>query len=382
MASLLRAMTLGLAAMLLSACSLWDSSEELEPNPLVDFEAEKQVEVLWSASVGDGPGEKYHQIVPAVVGEQLFAVDHDGLVAAFNRLDGERLWQQELDVRVIGGLAAGYGRLALTTEDGRVMVLDADSGELRWQAKLSSEVVAVPQFNRELLVVQMINGKVVALDIEDGSHRWTYDAQIPNLTLRGTSAPIVAANITFAGFANGKLAAIDNASGGEVWARRVALAHGRTELERVIDLDGRPVLVDNLLYVPSYQGRLVAINPFNSQIVWAQDVSSYRDLAEGFGNIYVAEQDDALQAFDRRTSASVWRQPALARRMISAPATVGNELLVGDSLGYLHVLSQVDGRFVARHKVDGSGLSAPPLVVDDIIYLLSDGGRLQALTLK
>ena len=370
------------ASLMISACSWFGGEEEVEPNPLVEFEAEKQFEKLWSVSVGSGIDDPYLKLSPVVDGDRIYASDESGHVFAFDRNSGERLWDTELEVNVSGGVGAGYGVVAVASVDGFVVVLDSDTGEERWRSSVSSEVVSAPQMNDSLVVVQAINGKATAFDSFTGEHRWTYDAQIPNLTLRGTSAPLVTANVTFAGFANGKLVALDNNTGNEVWTRRVAAAKGRSELERMVDIDGRALLRDQTLYVPSYQGRLVAINPYNSQIIWAQDMSTYQGLAEGYGNIYVSDTDDAVQAIDRDSSASVWRQPALSNRSIGAPVTTVTDVLVADGLGYLHAMSQLDGHFVARYKIGSSGVSGDMLVVDDIIYLLSKGGQLEALTLN
>ena len=219
------------------------------------------------------------------------------------------------------------------------------------------------------------------MDLNTGERRWTYDSQIPRLTLRGTSAPIVAANITIAGFASGKLVAVRNDTGVEVWERLVAAPEGKTELERMVDIDGRPLYVDGVIYIVSYQGRLVAINAKDAQILWSQAASSYRSLASGFGNIYVSETTGFIQAFDQRSSASVWSQTALEYRQATSPVVLGNTVVVGDYEGYLHFMSQVDGHFVSRHKVDSSGLGGDMRVIDDTLYVLTNGGRLAALKL-
>ena len=383
MKSLCRLAAVSIASLIIAGCGFWgDDGEEVEPNPLVSFEAEKTVSVLWSASVGSGLGNKYHQFRPAIDGEHIFASDKDGSVYAFDVKTGKKVWEVELETTIVGGVGAGVGRVAVANEEGEVVVLSAEDGAELWRANVNSEVTSAAQFNEELAVFQLINGKVIAFDIVTGVQRWLYYSQIPRLTLRGTSSPIVASDVTFAGFASGKLVAIDNAKGAAIWESRVALPQGRSELERMVDIDGRPLLVDRMIYVSSYQGRLVAINPFRAQVVWAQDVSSYHSLAEGFGNIYVSESNDAVQAFDRASSASVWRQAELENRGITAPATIGSDVVVADYEGYLHVMSQTDGHFVARHKVDSSGVYGDMLVKDDVLYVLTNSGRLAALSIQ
>jgi len=383
MKSLYRIATVGLFSAIIAGCGFWgDDAEEVKPNPLVSFDAEKKVSVLWSASVGSGPGSNYHQFKPAIDGENIFASDKDGSVYGFNRESGKKLWQVELEIPIVGGVGAGSGYVAVASEEGDVIVLSSEDGSEKWRANVNSEVTSAGQFNQELAVFQLINGKVVAFDLITGEKRWVYDSQVPRLTLRGTSSPIVASDVTFAGFASGKMVAIDNVKGSAIWENRVALPKGRSELVRMVDIDGRPLLVDRMLYVTSYQGRLVAINPFRAQVVWAQDVSSYHSLAEGFGNIYVSESNDAVQAFDRGSSASVWRQSELENRAISAPVTIDSEVAVADYEGYIHFMSQTDGHFVARYKLDSSGVYGDMVVKDDVLYVLSNSGRLAALSIQ
>jgi outer membrane protein assembly factor BamB len=383
MKSINRLAVIGLTSLIMTGCGFFgDDGEEVKPNPLVSFEQEKKVSVLWSSSVGSGPGSKYHQFQPAIDGDKIFASDRDGSVFGFSRENGDKLWQTELEISIVGGVGAGFGRVAVAGEEGEIIVLSSDDGSELWRAEVNSEVTSPGQFNQDLAVFQLINGKVVAFDMVSGEQRWIYDAQVPRLTLRGTSAPIVASDVTFAGFASGKLVAIDNVKGAAIWENRVALPKGRSELERMVDIDGRPLLVDRTLYVTSYQGRLVAINPFRAQIVWAQDVSSYHSLAHGFGNVYVSESSDAVQAFDRGSSASVWRQTELENRGITAPVAIGNDVAVADYEGYIHFMSQTDGHFVSRYKLDSSGVYGDMIVKDDVLYVLSNSGRLAALGIQ
>ncbi|WP_240776178.1 outer membrane protein assembly factor BamB [Nitrincola alkalilacustris] len=378
----LRGLLLICCAALISACGFWGGVEEVKPNPLVDFTAENSVSVVWSSSIGSGPGRKYHQMRPAIDGNRIFAADSKGLVVALDRSNGQRHWSVNLKDTLMGGVGAGYGKVFVTTESGLLVALDASDGTEVWRRQLASEVTSPAQANPDIVVAQLVSGRLTALDLRTGEHRWTYDAQIPSLTLRGTSSPLVTSDVTFAGFANGRFLALQNDNGSVLWDQRISLTEGRSELERIVDVDGRAILLDNLLYVVGYQGRLVAINPFNAQVIWALDMSSYRSLASGFGNLYVAEANDFVQAVDAGSSASVWRQTNLENRQLTSPGVLGRTVVVGDYEGYLHFMSQTDGRFMARYRVDSSGLRGDMLVVDDTLYVLSNAGRLMALRLN
>lgn len=367
----------------LSGCGMFSSETPVDaPSPLVEFEAEQSLVELWSVDVGGDLGELYHQFRPSISDGRIFATSAEGDLVAADVDSGEVIWRQELDTDVIGGVGAGNGLVLFSTLEGEVIALSADDGSERWRFQAGSEVTAQPQMNAELVVIQQLDGKLIALDVDTGEKRWSYDSQIPRLSLRGTSAPIVAADLTLAAFANGKMVAVDNANGRQVWEQRISLAEGRSELERIVDIDAQPLVYNRLVYTASYQGRLAAISPGNGQIVWARDLSSYRGLAGGFGNIYAVTDNSSVQAFDARSNASVWQQDDLLHRGLTSPVALGNSILVGDSEGYLHALSQVDGHLTARYRVDSSGLQGDLLARDDVLYALSNDGRLVALKLQ
>lgn len=366
----------------LSGCGMFSSEETVEPSPLVSFEAEQELQQLWTLSTGGGLGSKFHQLVPSIDGQQIFAVNAEGELVAADLVSGRVNWRIDLETPIGGGVGAGNGIVVLATEAGVVIAFDATDGTERWRFQATSEVVAQPQMNAELVVVQQLDGKITALDVNTGDRRWSYDSQIPRLSLRGTSAPVVAADLTLAGFANGKLIAVENESGRPLWEQRIALAEGRSELERIVDIDGKPLVYNRVVYVGSYQGRLVALNPGNGQVVWSQELSTYRGLAGGFGNVYAISAKDEVLAFDARNSASVWRQDGLQNRRLTTPVVVGNSVIAADAEGYLHVMSQVDGHFTARHRVSSSGVQSDLLVRDDVLYVLSNDGRLTALKFK
>lgn len=367
---------------MIAGCGFWGGSDEIQPAELVDFIPENNVSVKWSASVGSGPGHYFHQMVPSIDGERIFAAAAEGVVSAFDRNTGTRVWTINLREQIVGGVGAGFGQVMLTTRSGEVVSLNANDGKELWRHQLSSEVTAQPQINRELVVLQQINGRVTALNRMTGEHKWSFDAQVPALTLRGSGIPLVAADVTFAGLANGRIVALDNVDGQMIWDQRVSLNEGRSDLERIVDINSRPTIVNNILYVVGYQGRLLAINPFNSQALWAQNVSSYRGLASGFGNIYVVDAQGHVHAYDAGSGASVWTQTNMTNRRLTSPAALGTSIVVGDHDGYLHFLSQVNGQFVARHRIDSSGLQGDLLVRDNTLYVLSNAGRLVALTLN
>lgn len=367
-----------------------------EPAKLVDFEPEAVINRLWRAKVGEGLGRKYVRLTPVVVADRVFAADGYGHVVAVERFTGKRLWATRIgkpdksgfrfwDRRdpsfVSGGVGVGEGRVLLGTTRGEVIALDVGDGAELWRVQVSSEVLAPPVAWEDVVITQTTDDRLIALEAADGTQRWAYDSQVPLLTLRGTATPLVEGGLVFAGFGDGNVTAVDAASGAPVWNHRVMLPQGRTELDRMVDVDGTPLLAGGLLYAASFQGKLKALQPNDGAMVWELPASTHLDLAEGYGHIYLIDENDSVHAIGQRDAALVWRQDALKNRGLGSPLAFGNYVLVGDAEGYLHVLAQSDGRFVARRKL-GDGLRKPFVEVDDVVYALSNDGRLLALEIK
>ncbi|WP_207063755.1 outer membrane protein assembly factor BamB [Motiliproteus sp. SC1-56] len=381
MGSRLRLLALA-AALLLSGCGSWGGDGEIEPSPLVDFEPQAEFQTLWSVRIDQGLGEKYHQYQPALLGNRIYVANYEGTLTAFNQDNGERLWERELGLPVSGGVGVGDGKIALTTYDGEVRVFRALDGAELWQARLSSEALVPVQINQDIALVQTIDGRLTAFDAQSGGRRWQYSAQIPSLTLRGTSTPLLTDDTSYAGFANGKVIALNNATGEPLWESRVAIPQGKTELERIVDVDGPLMLDKGVLYVTSYQGRLAALSVRDGRQLWAAEASSYQGVGLGDEQLFLSTAQDHVQAYGRRGYGPLWEQEGLYFRQLSSPSILDGAVVVADFEGYVHALAAEDGDFLARTRVDADGVRGPLLVANDRLYVLGNGGRLSALTLK
>ncbi len=370
-----------LLAGLLAACSSNDSVE-LEPAELLDIANERDVNRVWSEDVGVGTGEHFSMQALSILNDTIFASDAEGRVTALNRESGDELWEVALDQPVSGGTGVAGDLVLVGTLNGEVFALDSASGEVRWQVGVGGEVLAPPQGNGSVVVVQTLSGRIYGLNAADGSERWLYDNTTPALTLRGTATPAVLGGSVFVGFASGKILALDINEGVLQWEQRVAVAKGRSELERVIDIDGSPLLIGETLYSASYQGRLVAINRGNGRGMWAKDESTYNNLASGMGYVYVSNAGGSVKAYNASNGELVWENDQLLRRQLSAPQTFGSFVAVADFAGYVHIMNQTDGEIVARRKVDGSGVRSPMLGRGDTLYVHGNSGELEALSVE
>ncbi len=365
----------------LAACGIFSRDQSEQPRELTDFDAERSLERVWSVNVGNGQGRNYHRLTPAIDGNYIYAAANNGVVTAVDKSNGQQRWQVRTRQSITGGVGARQGMVLLGTRDAHIIALSQENGEELWRTRVSSEVLSAPQTDGRVVVAQTVDGKLVALDPGNGEQRWIYETTVPPLTLRGSSDPLITGNLVIAGFANGLIAALDINNGFLQWEERVAIPQGRYDLERVIDIDGNLLLSGGIVYAASFQGNVMGLDAQSGRIVWGKPASSYNGLAAGLGNLYYVNDESHVRAVSNTSDAIVWENDALRLRKVGAPRAFGNFIAVGDFEGYLHVLSQVNGRFIARTRVDRSGIRAPLLSEGSVIYAFTNDGRLTALRL-
>ncbi len=365
----------------LSACSIFSDDESEQPAELQRFDQQITLRQLWSTSVGDGQGRHYNRLVPAIDGQMIYVASADGTVMALDKASGAVRWRQRTGQAITGGVGAAAGQVVFGTRDAQIFALSQADGSQLWSSTVSSEVLAAPQTDGRVVAVQTVDGRLTALNANDGSQRWVYDSTVPALSLRGTSKPLISGNTVVAGFASGIVAAIDATNGLLIWEERVAVPQGRYDIDRIIDIDGDPVLSGQTVFVASYQGNLMGLDLATGRIVWGMAGSSYNSLALGLGNIYWVNNFSHVIAIQNNTERVVWENQDFRLRRINSPVTINNYVAVADFEGYLHLLSQIDGRIVSRTRIDRAGVRANILSEGDTLYVYGNGGRLMALRL-
>jgi outer membrane protein assembly factor BamB len=373
------AMVLSLAAC--STVSGWfesDDDDATAPAELVDIDETVDIKKLWSVGVGDGQGDGFYRLRPVISGDIIYAASADGEVVAVDRKRGKTLWKVDIDTPLSGGVGVYEDALLLGSSEGYALKLDANTGARIWSTALRGEILSAPQSNGKVVVVQTYDGKLQGLDFDSGALIWTYDSNVPVLTVRGTSTPIMRNDRVYAGFANGRVLAFNAQTGSVLWEVRVAISQGRSEIERIVDVDGSMDFAGNELYAASYQGSVVAIDVDSGRKLWKQSASSFAGVSQGFSNVYVAEEDGTLTAYMRNGQGVRWAQGALAYRELSRPTPVGRYVAVSDVEGYVHLLSQTDGQFVGRERADSDGVRADMLSDGSVLYVFGNSGDLIA----
>ncbi len=372
-----------LFTVLLSACA--SKGNAPEPAALVEFSPVITPKVIWSKNTGKGTDKQYLKLSPVIADDTVYTVDVKGRVVASNMHTGKRQWQRKTKTPVTGGLSLSKDNnsLLLGTRSGEVIRLAAnttDKGSEIWRSRVSSEVLAIPQEAGGSVFAHAIDGTVTALDAESGAQLWQYQRSTPPLILRGGSAPIAFDNRVIVGFANGRVVALDLMSGQPIWEREAAVPEGVSELERMVDIDADPLIEGDVLFIVTYQGRILALDKFSGQTVWQHDMSSYTGMSLYESQLFVTDFLSHVWAFDRENGIVLWDQSELLARQITRPVVMGDTVVVGDFEGYLHWLSATDGHFLARTQIDKSAINTL-LVHNDVLYVYTEKGTLSAVQL-
>ncbi len=377
-----------LLALSLSGCAAVEKlsgKERIEDEPpakLGDVEQSVKIIQKWSYKAGSGAPPRSIQLVPALDRGLMFTAATDGTVSAVAPDTGKAKWRTRLDHQISGAVGAGDDIVLVGTSEGEVVALDSFTGDASWTRQLSSEILAPPAAGLGVSVVRTIDGHVYGLSSENGQQQWVFHRQVPPLTLRGNSAPLVIRGAVIAGFANGKIVAADLSDGTILWDISVAEASGRNEVERMIDIDATPVIVGSVLYVSAFQGAVTALALGSRRVLWSREISSHVHVSADDENIYVSSDAGLVSALDRLTGETIWEQPELLRRRLSGPTALGNYILVSDYEGYIHALRKTDGKIVGRRKLGGGGFAGLPVVYQNTIYSMNKQGSLIAVTVS
>ena len=385
---LFRLLTTSVLLLLISGCSTfqeWFGSEEEDTTAPVELEridTKVKLKKQWSSKIGDGQGDGFYKITPTLVDGVLYVASSDGEVAAISAADGDRLWRVELERPLSGGVGYHDRSLYLGGADGSVLQLSADDGVVEWEAAVSGEVLAAPAVSDDWVIVQTYDGKLLGFQSGADEPTWTFTSEVPVLTLRGTSTPILVGGNAIAGFGDGKVIAVDVNSGNVSWESRIGVPQGSSEIDRIVDIDGAMTQQGIELFVASYQGRVAALDNRTGRKLWQQNVSSVTGTHVGFGNVYVADVDGTLSAFLRTGQGVRWQNIELGYRQLSRPTPVSSYVATVDFDGYLHLLSQVDGQIVGRTKIGGDAARADMIADSGRLIIFADNGQLLAYELE
>ena len=379
----------GFAAALLAGCSSSPSLNPLtwlsfgpdgpKPAQLTPISGARAVRVLWNVGVGSAETFVFS---PALAGDSVYAAARDGTVVRVDAATGQVRWRVPAAARLSAGVGSDGQVVVVASDEGDVIALEAQTGVPRWRVRVSSEVLARPLVSEGLVIVRSADSRVFAFAAADGKRRWVYQRAAAPLTVRTPAGVTLHEGFVFGGFSGGKLIALAASNGGLRWEVTVAVPKGATELERVTDVVGEPAAQRREVCVAAFQGRVACYEWQSGAQQWARDISTLTGVSIDAGFAYVSDDRGAVQAFDRGTGRSVWKQDRLAYRQLSLVLPLGNEVLVGDLEGQVHFLARDTGAFTGRVATDGSPVRAAPLAIPGGALVQTRNGGLFALGLQ
>jgi outer membrane protein assembly factor BamB len=367
-------------AVLAGCSSLNPFATKAEPrNPpaaLVDFKPTMPVRTAWTASVGAAGAFAF---TPALANDSLYVAAANGSISRINAISGRQVWRIEAGMALTAGVGSDGATVAVAGEKGMLLAFDAD-GKLRWKAQASSEILSAPAVGQGLVVVRSVDNRVAAYDADSGARRWVVQRSVPPLTLRSAPGIVISGPSAYVGLPGGRLLALALGNGGARWEVAVGDPRGTTELERIADISGAPVVAGRDVCAVAYQGRVACFDAATGAPHWAKELSSDVGLGVDERFIFAADERGAVSAFARESGTGVWRNTKLANRRLSTPVSFGRAVAVGDGQGYIHFLSREDGALLARVATDGSPvLTGSPIVTGSHAVFQTQAGTLVAI---
>ena len=364
----------------LAACS--KDKDPDQPAKLSAYTQTFEASRVWSASVGGTKVPLRLGLELASQGGQVYAAGEKGVISAFDVKTGKRTWETRTKLALGGGVSVDGNRLVAGSTDGDVIELDATSGKELWRVNVASEILSTPALSSKIVVVRSVDGRLHGLSTDDGHELWQQQQTVPKLSLRGAAAPVLAGDVAVTGFDNGRVVATNLIDGSSAWEQQLQVPQGKTELERLVDIDSVAQVSGNDIFIAGFQGKVAMLQLDSGQTWWSHDASSYRSLALGNDAVYMTTAEGDVVALQRRTGTELWRQKHLEHRGLSGPAVYGDTLVVADYKGYVHWLDRRTGDIVERERAGKSRFTNPPLVVDDLVLLIDDRGEISAWRAK
>ncbi|HVS26056.1 MAG TPA: outer membrane protein assembly factor BamB [Burkholderiales bacterium] len=372
-----------LLVLFLCACSDFlgfgsDPDTGEKPARLVTFTRTAKAAVKWKKDVG--PSGAY-VFAPGFASDSVYAANDEGELMRYDAVSGKLIWRVDTKRRLSGGVGAEHNIVLVGDLKGELLAFDSE-GYLLWKSQLTSEILSPARVADGIVVVRTEDGRIFGLEAETGKRKWVYQRSTPALSVRSFASVAITHGGVFAGFAGGKLVAIDLGTGNIGWEATVALPRGTTELERVTDITSVPVVDQERVCAVAYQGRVACFDLLRGNLLWSREISSIAGMTLDERNVYVSDDKGGVIALDKFSGASVWKQAKLFGRKLTAPLVFGRYVVVSDFHGYVHFLSREDGAFAARLSTDGSRVFAPPIVLPRSLLVQTHGGRLFAMTIQ
>ena len=360
---------------LLAGCSIFHNDPPKNPPAtLVEFKQTLPVHQVWHESVGKA-GE--YIFSPIILAESVITASEDGTIMRIDATNGHVQWRISAGMHLTAGVGADGDTIAVVGEKGQLIAYDGE-GKLRWKSQATSEVLSAPAIGNGMIVIRSVDNRILAFDAASGEKRWTVQRSVPSLTLRSAPGITISNSIAYVAMPGGHLIALQTATGAARWEVAVGEPRGATELERVADLSGAPVILGGDVCSVSYQGRIGCFDIRTGNPHWTKNLSSIAGIAADERFVVSADETGTVSAYARDTGSNVWSSKTLAYRNLSTPVSFGRAVGVGDYQGYVHFLSREDGSMLARAATDGSPIQVAPLLYGNNVIFQTHSGEIVA----
>ena len=354
------------------------------PAELTPIEINVPLQLNWALETRAAKNRASYRLRPLLVGNRVYSIDTGGTVVSIDVASGRKLWKFDTDLAPIAGLGGNGQIFIATSKDGDIVAYREFEEELEtlWKTRIEAEIRATPLVDNDQVFVRSVDGKLRSLALADGTEQWVVSRNVPALSLSGNSQPLVLGELVFAGFDDGKLVAYNRATGKTRWELTISTPKGRTEIERLVDVDGRFVISDGVIFVASFQGRLAAIQALSGELLWSREFSSYQSIAYDDDALYLSADNSHIWSIDRRTGTAFWKQDVLHARKITAPAVFGDNLVVADLDGYLHWFSRSEGTLLGRIRTSYRRNYVQPIIWEESVITLDQLGLLASVSIR
>ena len=333
----------------------------------------------WQANTSHAFNYSRARFSPHLGSKAIFTAEKNKSVSAFSLKTGQRIWIKQLPAALTAGVSGNSKNIFVVSTEGDIYALNKNTGEIAWKSHVNSEVIAPPSTSQKLIVVRSVDGAITALNANTGVELWRYRQKTPALTLRGNSRPVIVSGGVLVGFDDGRLVALRDKDGKLFWESMISPPQGRSEIERINDLDAEIITTEGAIYAAVYQGKLAQISPDRGRILWAANISTSAGFSLLRQQLFVTDENSNVVSLSTDTGNTLWKQEKFRARWLTAPSPVGDYLATGDLEGYIHLLSQTDGHIAGRIKISELPFLTRPITLGNQIFVMDRDGVLTAL---
>lgn len=348
---------------------------------------------VWTASVAGSTDRRRLAAAPVVGEGKLVAVGTDSVVTAFDAKTGAQLWRYRMQVASDlasaafgGGASIDGGRVYATNGVGEVVALDAETGTEIWKVQPAGPLRGSPTIAFGQIYVMTQDNQIFSLNASNGELEWQEGGSATQAGVFGVAAPAAGQGSVIAGYSSGELSAYRYENGRTLWADALARTSISTEVGALSDIDADPIIDSGRVYALGQGGRMAAYELLTGQRIWELNLAGISTPAIAGEWIFTLTDDARLLAIARSTGRVRWMTQLQQYRdekdrkgpiFWTGPVLAGNQLWVASSRGLLYKVSTGEGS--AQQYLDlNQPISLPPIVADNMMYILDDSGRISA----